>query len=236
VSASPGIRARLEAVRSRIQRACERAGRSPDSVILVGASKTVPVETLRDFVTLGLADLGENRVQEAAAKVATLGHAGLRWHMIGHLQRNKTGRAVELFDRVHGVDDHELAAALSTRAIAAGRVLPVLVEVNVSGEATKHGIEPGRLEDLIARMRSLPGLAVDGLMTIGRPVERAEEARGDYARLRELRNRVAAATGIELPELSMGMSADFEVAIQEGATFVRVGTALFGPRALPNEV
>jgi len=230
VSASPGIRARLEAVRSRIQRACERAGRLPDSVVLVGASKTVPVETLREFVTLGLADLGENRVQEAAPKVAALGRAGLRWHMIGHLQRNKTGKAVELFDRVHGVDDHELASALSARAIAAGRVLPVLVEVNVSGEATKHGIEPGRLEELLSRMRSLPGLAVDGLMTIGRPVARAEDARGDFARLRALRDRMTAATGLDLPELSMGMSADFEVAIQEGATFVRVGTALFGAR------
>jgi PLP dependent protein len=236
VSASPGIRARLEAVRSRIQRACERAGRPTDSVILVGASKTVPVETLREFVTLGLTDLGENRVQEAAPKVAALGDAEIRWHMIGHLQRNKTGRAVELFGRVHGVDDHDLASALSTRAIAAGRVLPVLVEVNVSGEATKHGIEPDRLEDLIARMRSLPGLAVDGLMTVGRPVERAEDARGDFVRLRTLRDRVAAATGLALPELSMGMSADFEVAIQEGATFVRVGTALFGARALPNVV
>jgi pyridoxal phosphate enzyme (YggS family) len=233
VNGPNGIRARLEAIRSRIQRACERAGRRADSVVLVGAGKTMPVETLREAVALGLTDLGENRVQEAAVKVAALGRAGITWHMIGHLQRNKTGKAVELFDRVHGVDDRDLAAALSTRAVAAGRVLPVLVEVNVSGETSKHGVAPDRLEELVAEVRGLPGLALDGLMTIGHPVERAEEARADFVRLRTLRDRAERATGASLPELSMGMSADFEVAIEEGATFVRVGTALFGARTGP---
>ena len=226
----PGIRAHLEAIRGRIQRACERAGRPVVSVILVGASKTVPVGSLREAVALGLTDLGENRVQEAAPKVAALGRAGITWHMIGHLQRNKAGKAVECFDRVHGVDDLELATALSTRAMTAGRVLPVLVEVNVSGEASKHGTSPDRLEELIARMRGLPGVAVDGLMTIARSSGRTEDARADYARLRELRDRAETSLGVKLPQLSMGMSADFEVAIEEGATFVRVGSALFGAR------
>jgi len=230
VNGPSGIRARLEAIRGRIQRACERAGRSPGTVVLVGASKTVPVETLREVVALGLTDLGENRVQEAEAKIVALAGTRITWHMIGHLQRNKTAKAVERFDRVHGVDDHELAVALSARAVAAGRRLPVLVEVNVSGEASKHGVSPDRLEELLASIRGLPGLAVDGLMTIAHPVERAEDARGEFARLRTLRDRAAASLGLALPELSMGMSADFEVAIEEGATFVRVGTALFGAR------
>ncbi len=227
----PGIRARFEAIRGRIQRACERAGRSSDSVVLVGASKTVPVGPLREAVALGLTDLGENRVQEAASKVSALGRTGITWHMIGHLQRNKAGKAVELFDRVHGVDDHELAAALSARSLAAGRVLPVLVEVNVSGEASKHGVTPEGLHELLERVRALPGLDLDGLMTIGHPVDRAEDARADFARLRSLRDRAETALGLRLPQLSMGMSGDFEVAIEEGATFVRVGTALFGERA-----
>ena len=160
-----------------------------------------------------------------------LGRAGITWHMIGHLQRNKAGKAVELFDRVHGVDDHELAKALSTRANAVGRVLAVLVEVNVSGEDSKHGVTPERLEELLAGISTLPGLAVDGLMTIGRPVERTEDARADFARLRALRDRAETSLGMRLPQLSMGMSGDFEVAVEEGSTLVRVGSAIFGARS-----
>lgn len=197
---------------------------------LVAVTKTVPAEVVAAAVGEGLTDLGENRVQEAESKVASVGRDGVRWHLIGHLQSNKAGRAVALFDRVHSVDDAEIAEALARRAVAAGRTLPVLIEVNVSGEATKFGVRPEDLGPLAERVRGLTGLSLDGLMTVGAPVGTPEEARGDFARLRGLREEVARRTGRPMPELSMGMSGDFEVAIQEGATMVRVGTAIFGER------
>jgi pyridoxal phosphate enzyme (YggS family) len=228
---SSAIQASLDEVRGKIARAAGRAGRDPAEVVLVGVVKTVPVERIREAVSLGLADLGENRVQEAETHIAALGRSGARWHMIGHLQRNKAGRAVELFDRVQAVDSAGLAEALSRRAVAAGRTLPVLVEVNVSGEATKFGAAPEAVEGLLEQVAALPGLSLDGLMTVGPPVASADEARAGFARLRALRERGERSLGRRLPELSMGMSGDFEVAVEEGATLVRVGTALFGERA-----
>jgi len=225
----PDLEGHLKRIRQAIGLAAGRVGRDPGAIRLVGVTKTVPAERVRQIVDLGLEDLGENRVQEAERKIAAVGRRA-RWHMIGHLQRNKAARAVELFDRIHGVDDVELAAALSRHAARAGRRLPVLVEVNVTGEGSKFGVHPDRLPELLDAIVELPGLAVDGLMTVGRMVERAEEARPTFARLRELRDRAAARLGRELPELSMGMSADYEVAVEEGATMVRVGTALFGSR------
>ncbi len=227
--ASTSIRGRLDEVRGRIARAAERAGREPGSVVLVGVVKTVPEGLIREALALGLADLGESRVQEAAAHIEAVGRSAVRWHMVGHLQRNKAARAVELFDRVHGVDSTELAAALSRRAVA-GHRLPVLVEVNVSGEASKFGAAPETLMELLEQVARLPGLALEGLMTVGAPVASAEEARPSFARLRALRDRGERTLGRRLPELSMGMSGDFEVAVEEGATLVRVGTALFGAR------
>ena len=197
---------------------------------LIGVVKTVAVDVVREAVELGLEDLGENRVQEAEAKIAAVGRKAARWHMIGHVQRNKAGRVAELFDCVHGVDSLALAQALSRRATSARATLPVLIEVNISGESSKFGVAPDALESLLEPMATLEGLDLRGLMTVGRPVENAEDARGDFARLRELRDRAQARLGRELPELSMGMSGDFEVAVEEGATMVRVGTALFGPR------
>jgi pyridoxal phosphate enzyme (YggS family) len=236
-AASATIRDRLSEVRERIARAAERAGRDPGSVTLVAVVKTVPVEAIREAVGLGLTELGESRVQETEGHVAALGRAGARWHMIGHLQRNKAGRAVALFDRVHGVDSAELAQALSRRAVEAGRTLPVLVEVNVSGEATKFGVAPERLSELLEQVAGLPGLVMDGLMTVGAPVDgtvgSADEARAGFARLRALRDEGERRLGTKLPELSMGMSGDFEAAIEEGATMVRVGSALFGERSGP---
>ena len=226
----PDLEARLGSIREAIQRAAARCGRAPGAIRLIGVVKTVPPELVREAVQLGLEDLGENRVQEAESKVAVVGRRSARWHMVGHLQRNKVARALELFDRVHGVDDLDLAKAISKRAHSAARTLPILIEVNVSGEASKHGVAPEGLEPLLAEVAGLPGLALDGLMTVGRPVERAEDARADFARLRGLRDRAEARLGLALPELSMGMSGDFEVAIEEGATMVRVGSALFGPR------
>jgi hypothetical protein len=221
---------RLDEVRGRIGAAAARSGRRADAVLLVAVTKTVGVELVREAVALGLADLGENRIQEAQAKITAVGRDRARWHLIGHLQRNKAGRAVGLFDRVHSVDDAELAESLSRHAAAAGQMLPVLVEVNVSGEASKFGVAPAELEPLLERVAALPGLGLDGLMTVGRLAERPEDARPGFARLRALRDDAERRLGLGLPELSMGMSGDYEVAVEEGSTMVRVGTALFGER------
>jgi PLP dependent protein len=231
-AASPAFRARFDEVRGRIARAAARADRDPNSVVLVGVAKTVAPALLIEAVSQGLTDLGENRVQEAEAHMEALGRAAVRWHMIGHLQRNKAGRAAERFARIHSLDSAALAETLSRHAETTGRRLSVLIEVNVSGEASKFGVRPDALEPLIERVAGLPGLALDGLMTVGAPVERAEDARAGFARLRELRDRAERMLGRPLPELSMGMSGDFEVAVEEGATLVRVGTALFGARAV----
>jgi PLP dependent protein len=228
--ASTTIRGRLDDVRSRIGRAAERAGRDPGSVVLVGVVKTVPDGAIREALALGLEDLGENRVQEAAAHVEAVGRAAARWHMVGHLQRNKAARAVELFDRVHGLDSVSLAEALSRHAEAVGRRMRVLIEVNVSGETTKFGAAPEKALELMAQAAKLPGLTLEGLMTVGPPVASLEHARPWFAGLRALRDRGEQMLGLRLPELSMGMSGDFEVAVEEGATLVRVGTALFGAR------
>ena len=224
------LKARLEGVLARIRAAAARAGRDAGEITLIGVTKTVAPGAIREAVDLGLGHLGENRVQEAQAKVAVLGRIA-RWHMIGHLQSNKAARAVELFDEVQSVDRAGLATELARRARERGVRLPVLLEVNVSGEATKFGVAPVDLPALAEVVRGLPELELRGLMTVGRPVAAAEAARADFARLRELRDACARRVGAPLAELSMGMSQDFEVAIEEGATAVRVGTAIFGPRA-----
>jgi pyridoxal phosphate enzyme (YggS family) len=230
VNDASGLRSRIEAVRQRIDRAAARSGRASTDVRLVAVVKTVPIERIREALALGLTDLGESRVQEAESHIAALGRNAARWHKIGHLQRNKAARAAEWFDRIHSIDGFELARLLSRHAEAAGRVMRVLVEVNVSGEATKFGVTPDALGALVESLVALPALEIDGLMTVGPAVARAEEARSGFARLRALRDRTAGAIGRALPELSMGMSADFEVAVEEGSTMVRVGTALFGSR------
>jgi pyridoxal phosphate enzyme (YggS family) len=221
---------RLAGVRERIGAAAGRAGRDPGAVTLVGVTKTVPAEVIREAVALGLRDLGESRVQEAQAKIEALGRPA-RWHLVGNLQRNKARRAVELFDIVHAVDGAALARDLARHAQARAEPLPVLIEVNVSGEASKFGVPPDGLPELAGVIRGLAGLELRGLMTVGRAVERPEDARADFARLRGLRDECERRLGMRLPELSMGMSQDFEVAVEEGATLVRVGTAIFGRRA-----
>ena len=231
ISGGDTLRRSLDEVRDRIARAAARSGRPAEAVTLVGVTKTVAAEVVAEAVAQGLSDLGENRVQEAQAKIAAVGRERVRWHLVGHLQRNKAGRAVELFDRVHSVDDAGLAEALSRRAVAIGRTLPVLVEVNVSGEASKFGVAPADLEPLLERVAALAGLRLDGLMTVGPPVDDPGDARPGFARLRELRDRAGQRLGLELPELSMGMSGDYEVAVEEGSTMVRVGSAIFGARS-----
>lgn len=221
---------RLALVRGRIADAERRSGRAQGVTTLIGVVKTLAPEVVAAGVSAGLADLGENRVQEAERHQEAVARTACRWHMIGHLQGNKAGKAVELFDMVHGVDDAGLAETVARRARAAGRVMPVLVEVNVSGEDSKFGVAPAGLPALLETVAGLEGLELRGLMTVGAPVERAAEARPGFARLRALRDDGERRLGRPLPELSMGMSGDYEVAVEEGATLVRVGTALFGER------
>ena len=218
------IRANLEAVHERVARACERAGRKPDDVLLIAVSKTVEIERIRLAVTAGVQALGENRVQEAKDKIAALGRP-VPWHLIGSLQTNKARDAVELFDWIHSVDREELARELDRRAHQRERRVKILVQVNVGEEPQKGGVHPAELKSLLESLTALPSLDVRGLMCIPPAAETAEAARPWFKRLRELRD----ASGLE--HCSMGMSGDFEVAIEEGATMVRVGTAIFGPRA-----
>jgi len=236
VNANPGeVASRLAEIRDRIAAAERRARRAPGGVTLIGVVKTQPIAAIAEAVAQGLADLGENRVQEAEQHQRGVARDAARWHMIGHLQRNKVARALELFDVVHGVDDADLGAALAQRAARAGRVVPALVEVNVSGEASKFGVAPGALPELLEELAQLEGLELRGLMTVGAPVAAPEAARAGFARLRALRDDGERRLGRPLPELSMGMSGDFEVAVEEGATMVRVGTAIFGARAVQGE-
>jgi pyridoxal phosphate enzyme (YggS family) len=217
------IRANLERVRERVARAAERAGRRAEDVLLVGVSKTVDVARIRAAIAAGLGALGENRVQEARDKINELGRTA-RWHLVGHLQTNKVRDALELFDVIHSVDRIDLARELDRRARAKGRTIDAFVQVNVGGELSKGGWPPEAVETAVGAISALAGLKLRGLMTIPPAVERAEDARTWFRTLRKLAERHG------LPELSMGMSADFEVAIEEGATMVRVGTAIFGPR------
>jgi pyridoxal phosphate enzyme (YggS family) len=210
-------------VRERIARAAERAGRRPADVLLIGVSKTVEVERIRAAVAAGVTALGENRVQEAKAKVDELGRPAA-WHLIGHLQTNKVKDALELFDVIHSVDRLELARELDRRAAARDKVVDALLQVNVAAEASKGGVGPEAVGEALDAIGKLAHLRVRGLMTIPPEAERPEDARPWFRRLRELAERHG------LPELSMGMSGDFEVAVEEGATMVRVGTAIFGPR------
>lgn len=217
------IAANLARVRERIARAAERAGRRAEDVLLVGVSKTVEVERIRAAVAAGLPALGENRVQEAREKIAALGRP-VPWHLVGHLQTNKVRDALALFDLIHSLDRLDLARELDRRARQRGQAVRTLLQVNVAGEATKGGFAPDQVDAALEALAGLDGVRVEGLMTIPPPVERAEDARGWFRALAALGKRLG------LPHLSMGMSADFEVAIEEGATIVRVGTAIFGPR------
>ena len=225
------IRANLAAVRERIAAAARRAGRREDAVLLVAVSKTVDAEGVRAALAAGVPALGENRVQEAREKIAVLGRPR-PWHLIGHLQTNKVKDALESFDLIHSVDRVPLAEALSRRAAEAGRRMDVLVQVNVGEEPQKGGLRADELRAALETMARLPGLRLRGLMTIPPLPREPEDSRPYYKEMRKLLED-ARRWGHEpdLAELSMGMSGDFEVGIEEGATIVRVGTAIFGSRA-----
>lgn len=220
--------ARLEVVRSRIASAAERAGRREAEVGLVAVSKTFPLDVVRTAIELGVTDLGENRAQELKQKVAAVG-PGPVWHFVGHLQTNKVKQVAGAAHLVHSVDRFGLAEALDRRCSALGIRQKVLLEVNVSGEATKNGVEPRALVRLAEEVAGLTTIEVTGLMTMAPLAPDPEASRPYFAELRELREEVRTVVP-SAEDLSMGMTRDFEVAIEEGATLVRVGEAIFGPR------
>ena len=225
------IRANLAAVQERIAVAARRAGRREDSVLLVGVSKTVDAERVRAAIAAGVPALGENRVQEAREKIAILGRPR-PWHLIGHLQTNKVKDALESFDLIHSVDRLPLAEALSRRAAEAGRRADVLVQVNVGEEPQKGGLRADELRGALETMAGLPGLRLRGLMTIPPLPHEPEDSRPYYKEMRRLLDEARRwGHAPDLTELSMGMSGDFEVGVEEGATIVRVGTAIFGSRS-----
>jgi hypothetical protein len=225
------LRDRVARVLDRVARAAARSGREAGSIRLVAVSKTHPAERVAEAYEAGLRIFGENYVQEAEEKVRAF--PGAEWHLIGKLQANKVRKAVSLFGWIQAVDSPRLLADISRRCAEAGKTLPVLVEVNLAGEGSKAGVPPEELQPLLSSAAALPGVRVRGLMAIPPMTENPEESRPYFARLRELLDRCASPGGAagELTELSMGMSSDFEAAIEEGATMVRVGTAIFGSRA-----
>ena len=230
------IAANTRRVRERIARACERAGRDPQTVRLVAVSKTFPVERVRAAAAAGLTDLGENRVQEALDKVAaTADLPNLTWHLVGHLQSNKARRAAQAMGWLHALDSVALLQRVDRAAAAAGTRPRLLVQVDLAGERTKHGVPPDRIREILDAGADCQAACVEGLMLLPPWSADPEQTRPWFRRLRALRDTLLAG-GVpaqRLRELSMGMSHDFEVAIEEGATVVRVGTAIFGPRQRP---
>jgi pyridoxal phosphate enzyme (YggS family) len=213
----------------RIAAACRRAGRKESEVLLLPVSKGHTAEAVADAAALGLRFFGENKVQEAKAKIPQC-PGRLAWHMIGHLQSNKCRDAVQCFSMIQSVDSLALAREIDKWAEKLGKRMPVLLEVNAAGEASKYGFAPGAALDAIEEINALPRLEIQGLMTVAPFTPAPERVRPFFQTLRELRERCSERLGAPLPHLSMGMSGDFEIAIEEGATIVRIGTALFGER------
>ena len=224
------ISSRVAEVRERIAAASARVGRDPADVTLIAVTKTHPAEVVGAVRGAGIMDVGENRVQELEAKIASEGRLDLRWHLIGHLQRNKVKRAVELADLIHSVDSVRLARRLSDEATSRGVQVESLIQVNVAEEETKGGLAPASALDEIAEICSLPGLRVTGLMSMAPFVDEERTLRSAFATTRKLRDDAAGIDGFEARHLSMGMSGDFEIAVEEGSTFVRLGTILLGER------
>ena len=223
-----GIRENLLRVTERIEKASQNAGRNPKDIRLVAVSKTMETDRVREAIEAGVTILGENYVQEAQKKIEEIGKP-VSWHFIGHLQTNKAKVVVRLFDVIHSVDSVALAEELNRRAQQANQKIPVMIEVNLSGEATKFGTEEEKVTTLAQGVLKLDHLSLEGLMTMPPYFDDPEMSRPYFIQLRELKERLVKG-GIPLKDLSMGMSNDFEIAIQEGATYVRVGTAIFGAR------
>jgi PLP dependent protein len=225
------LAANIARVRSKIEEAARKVGHSAGEITLVAVSKTVPVALVKIAYNLGVTDFGENRVQDALPKIAEFHPRGMRWHMIGHLQSNKTGKVAGAFDMIQSIDSAHLAQVLNRHAGEEGKILPVLLQVNVSGEASKEGVSVDETPQLARQIAALPCLKVRGLMTIAPLVKDPEEVRYVFRGLRELRARLQDEVAeCSWDDLSMGMTDDYSVAIEEGATIVRIGRAIFGER------
>jgi len=226
------IKNRLEKVKDRIKKAAEACNRNPETVRLVAVSKTVPTNRVREAIEAGVTNLGENYVQEAREKVNSLTDFAVNWHFIGHLQTNKAKYAVRLFDLIHSVDSLKLAQELNKQAQKNEKIQQILIQVNISREKTKSGVSVDEALDLVNEISRLENLSIKGLMTMPPYFNQPERVRPFFSALRELRARIKekAIPNVFMDELSMGMTGDFEAAIEEGATMVRVGTAIFGER------
>ena len=222
----------INSIRERISRACARAGRSTSEITLLAVGKTFPSSAVREAVEAGVADVGENYVQELLSKRGDLSGSDVRWHFIGHLQSNKVKNVAPWIHMIHAVDSTALAIEIDRRAAKAGRVIECLLEVNTTGESTKFGVAPGDVTALVRSLASCDNISLGGLMTIGPFLPDPEGSRPMFRRLRELKDEIIslAQANVTMRHLSMGMTGDFEVAIDEGATLVRIGTGVFGPR------
>ena len=232
-AAAPALSERIEAVRGRIEACALRCNRAPNEITLVAVSKTHPAEVIREAIAAGVTNLGENRVQEAEGKIPEVGRHAVRWHLIGHLQSNKARRAVELFDVIHSLDSVALAQRLDRMCVELNRQeLPVMIQVDLGREATKSGADEAEVLQLVEALKHCQRLRLSGLMTLPPYFDDAEQVRPFFRKLRELRDELSSrrAFGDLRGELSMGMTHDYEIAIEEGATIVRVGTAIFGAR------
>ncbi len=229
------ISTNIDTLRERIAAASRRSGRRPEDVTLVAVAKTFPAERVDEAVRAGVVDIGENYVQELLGKRAALAARDIRWHFVGHLQSNKVRQIAEWIHLVHALDSASVARELDGRAARAGRTLEALVEVNTTGEQTKFGLQPGRVAGFIRSLEPLAHIRIGGLMTIGPFLPDPEGSRPMFRMLRLLRDEIARTpqANVDLHHLSMGMTGDFEVAIEEGATLVRIGTAIFGSRKKP---
>jgi pyridoxal phosphate enzyme (YggS family) len=219
----------IQQIQQRIAAAAQRAGRAADDVLLVAVTKTVQPELIEQALAADANTFGESKVQEARQKIPLVSGRA-RWHMVGHLQTNKARDGVELFELIHSVDSVKLAAEISKWAGRAGKTQRVLLEINLSGESSKFGLKPDALDEALCQIRALPRLEVEGLMTVPPHTEEIENVRPWFRLLRELRDTAARRHDLALPHLSMGMTGDFEIAIEEGATMLRLGTAIFGER------
>jgi pyridoxal phosphate enzyme (YggS family) len=226
------MKTQITIIRERIRQAANSAGRMPESVRLVAVSKTIPAQRVRDAVEAGIVLLGENYIQEAREKIEILKELNVSWHFIGHLQSNKAKYAVRLFDMIHSVDSLKLAQELEKQAAKNGKVQDILIQVNTGKEASKSGVYEEEALNLVRQAGRMEHLSVKGLMTLPPYFNAPEKVRPYFKALRELRDRIQAEDlpGVSMQELSMGMTGDFEAAIQEGATLVRIGTAIFGER------
>lgn len=227
-----GIEENFSRLRAKIFKSCEKAKRNPQEIKIVAVTKNIAVEKIKQAIDCGIEIIGENKVQEAQAKYTQMDKKVL-WHLIGHLQTNKVKKALEIFDLVQSVDSLKLAEEINHRAKEKNKILPILIEVNTSGEPTKYGVKPEQTETLIREMQKLENLRIRGIMTVGPASKDKQKVRQAFRQLRGIYEKLEKVkmSNVELEHLSMGMSSDFEEAIEEGSNMLRIGTAIFGPRS-----